>query len=74
MIFGTALEEVKTGKHIRRTGWNGPGQYVWMQSFPGFEPVFVIRNAQGKQQPGWLPSMGDLRADDWETCDPTVVG
>lgn len=74
MKFGEAFDHVEEGKSIRRAGWNGAGQFVWLQTFPGYEPVFVIRNAQGKHQPGWLPSMGDLRADDWETCEPSVIG
>lgn len=75
MTFGEVWELAKAGSRIRRTGWNGPGQYVWLErGFEGFQPVNIIRNAQGQLQPGWLPSMGDLMADDWETCDPTVGG
>lgn len=75
MKFGEVLEEAENGSRIRRTGWNGAGQFVWLEKgFEGFQPVFVIRNAQGQFQPGWLPSMGDLRAKDWETCNPTVGG
>lgn len=29
------------------------------------QPYFALRNAQGKWQPGWLPSQGDLFAEDW---------
>ncbi|EMX9856411.1 DUF2829 domain-containing protein [Klebsiella pasteurii] len=74
MKFGEALEAVKSGAKIYREGWNGKGQFVkWI---PGFGPAFVIddcevagclalKNAQGVVQPGWVPSQGDLFADDW---------
>lgn len=75
MKFGEAFENAQNGKRIRRTGWNGAGQFVWLErGIPGFLPVLIIRNAQGELQPGWLPSMGDLMAEDWETCDPQIGG
>ena len=71
MTFSQALEKLKDKQCIARAGWNGAGQYVYLETFEGFtaaklEPCFVIRNAQGKFQPGWIPSMGDLMAGDWE--------
>jgi hypothetical protein len=33
------------------------------------QPYFAIYNAQKKWQPGWLPSQGDLFADDWMVID-----
>ena len=32
MNFGEALEKVKAGHAIARTGWNGKGQYVYLIS------------------------------------------
>lgn len=29
------------------------------------QPYLALKNAQGKWQPGWVPSMGDLFAEDW---------
>jgi hypothetical protein len=29
------------------------------------QPYFALFNAQGKWQPGWIPSISDLLADDW---------
>lgn len=71
MTFSQALEKLKDKQCVARAGWNGAGQYVYLveglrHNEIEFEPVFVIRNAQGKHQPGWLPSMGDLMAGDWE--------
>lgn len=76
MKFGQALEELEAGQRVAREGWNGKNQYVYLHNFEhsfkpfesSFEPVFVLQNAQGKLQPGWLPSMGDLRATDWVVC------
>jgi hypothetical protein len=31
MTFGMAIEKLKWCKKISRKGWNGPGQYVWLQ-------------------------------------------
>lgn len=29
------------------------------------QPYFALKNAQDKWQPGWVPSVGDLFAEDW---------
>lgn len=73
MNFGQALEMLEDFKHVRRAGWNGPGQHVYMAAgivhnqIP-LNPVFVLCNAQGYHQPGWVPSMGDMLAKDWENA------
>jgi hypothetical protein len=83
MKFGEALEAVKAGQLIKRTGWNGKNQFVYLlkgndisKSFGygygeyEFEPTFtstlVLKNAQNLLVIGWVPSMGDLFAEDWE--------
>jgi hypothetical protein len=30
MTFGKALEELKAGNKVRRSGWNGKGMYLWL--------------------------------------------
>lgn len=32
------------------------------------QPYFALFNAQKKWQPGWVPSTGDLFAEDWEVA------
>lgn len=66
--FSEALIALKAGMSVRRVGWNGKNQHVYMENFDGlkYEPCIVLFNAQEKHQTGWLPSMGDLRAEDWE--------
>ena len=33
------------------------------------QPYFALFNAQGKWQPGWVPSTSDCMADDWMIAD-----
>lgn len=33
------------------------------------QPYFALYNAQKKWQPGWLPSQGDLFAEDWQIVE-----
>lgn len=79
MNFGEALEQLKAGNRVARAGWNGKGQWVAL-IHPGnaahrstggvFDmlPCLGLKNAQGAMQPGWIPSQGDLFAEDWEVC------
>ena len=85
MNFGKALEAVKSGSKIARSGWNGANQFVLkaggytvQEARPGSDyeragikgeltiaPHLDLKNAQGIMQPGWVPSQGDLFAEDW---------
>lgn len=73
MDFSAALIALKKGKYLRRSGWNAAGQFVYKETlkYDGIElaPCFVLYNAQGIRQPGWIPSMGDLLARDWLIVD-----
>lgn len=69
MSFGTALARVQhTEARIARAGWNGPGQHVACQRPDAGSkmtaPYLYLKNAQGGLVP-WVPSQGDLFADDW---------
>lgn len=33
------------------------------------QPYIALYNAQKKWQPGWVPSTGDLFAEDWQVID-----
>ena len=68
MDFGGALQYLKDGKRVARTGWNGNGQSVhalldW--SAAQACPQMFLRTAQGKIAP-WVPSITDLWAEDWQ--------
>lgn len=83
MNFGKAIEVLKAGQMVRRTGWNGKGMHLYLEdgfsmpirggAFKGsvrqYEPVICMFTAQQKHQPGWLASQADMLADDWETVD-----
>lgn len=73
--FSDALIWLKEGNRVQRAGWNGKGQFVQMEEFPAndfgslgvpLQACFVLKNAQGFRVPGWVPSLGDLMATDWQ--------
>ena len=33
------------------------------------QPYFALKNAQNKWQPGWVPSQGDIFAEDWQVVE-----
>jgi len=67
MKFGDAIEMMRDGHKVARSGWNGKGMYVFLESsIEAYEPMIVMRTAQGRLQPGWLASQPDILADDWE--------
>ena len=74
MNFSDALNAVKQGDKIYRSGWNGKNQFVILLSeqisnLPGTyntAKCLALKNAQDIMQPGWVPSQGDLFTDDWQ--------
>lgn len=81
MDFGEAIEAMKNGKRVGRSGWNGKNQYIELASKISYvNPDGVVVNADhsaiGNQavafvgtsgvQLGWLASQADMLADDWE--------
>jgi hypothetical protein len=71
LTFGEALEELKAGNSVARSGWNGRDMHIYyldglnVRGTP-LEPCIVMYTAQKKHQPGWLASQADMLADDWE--------
>lgn len=66
--FSAALYAAKTGHRVTRRGWNASGQWVTSQhpdkgSKMG-RPYLYLKNAQNELVP-WVPSQGDLFANDW---------
>lgn len=80
MNFGQAIEALKSGKLVRRAGWNGKGMHVYLEDAFGhavgdghykgaarsYERCLVLFTAQKTHQPGWNASTADVLADDWE--------
>jgi hypothetical protein len=66
--FADALMSAMAGYRVTRAGWNAGGQYVEAQ-FPDKSsrmgaPYLVLKNSLGVLVP-WVPSQGDLFANDW---------
>lgn len=65
MTFGGALEALKAGKKVARTGWNGKGMYLYLAdgklltqeigdgSYP-FTDSIVMKTADNRYCIGWL--------------------
>ena len=75
MNFGQALEWLKKNKAIYRTGWNGKGMWLMLQTpdanskmtlpyiyieYPKGHPAYL----NGSRVP-WLASQTDILANDW---------
>lgn len=83
MNFGEAIQALKDGKMVCRSGWNGKGVHLYLEdkfAYPvvggiyagvvrEYEPVIVMFTAQKKHQPGWHPSTPDVLADDWQIVE-----
>lgn len=76
MDFGKALEVLKLGQRVCRSGWNGkdmwlvllhPDNAMHTSTAGEFEmqPCIGMKTATGDMQPGWLASQADLLAEDW---------
>lgn len=66
--FGRALEELRSGKKLARTGWNGANQFIQLQNpdenSKMQRPYIFISPVDGKLVP-WIASQTDLFSDDW---------
>lgn len=68
MNFGDALEELKDGNKVSRTGWNGKGMWLHLQVPDAHSkmslPYIYMSTVDGKLVP-WLASQTDVLAEDW---------
>jgi hypothetical protein len=68
MNFGQALNLLTAGKMVARTGWNGKGMWLALQSPDENSkmtlPYIYMKTAQGHLVP-WLASQTDILAVDW---------
>ena len=89
LSFSSALEALKAGRKVARSGWNGKDQYVVAQAQTttteaskiwnphnkahaekiggqiDVAPYCTLKTAQDTLAMGWVPSTGDLFAEDW---------
>lgn len=75
MDFGVALEHLKSGGRVARTGWNGKNMWLKLQrpdenSKMTLPYIYIeypkghVAYPEGSRVP-WLASQTDLLADDW---------
>lgn len=82
MNFGHALEMLKLGYRVARTGWNGKGMFIFLATGKQFESdnfgdalpeivndVLCMKTAQNTIVIGWLASQTDMLAEDWCIVD-----
>ena len=72
MDFSSALLLLKKGQLVARKGWNGKDMFLEAQ-YPDAHskmghPYIYIKGVDDKLTP-WVPSSGDLFAEDWETVE-----
>lgn len=85
MSFDMAMMELRKGKKIHRTSWNGKTQYIILARMvkcvlsdgtelddPENQYIgsnFIMFVGSVGYQCGWLASQGDMLADDWEIME-----
>ncbi len=72
--FSSALQWLKIGESVARTGWNGKGMFIQRQT-PGVNskmtlPYIYMKTADDKLVP-WLCSQTDMLANDWRVLTET---
>lgn len=66
--FSWALEQLKAGELVSRSGWNGKGMFLGLQrpdsGSVNLQPYIFIVPVGGKRVP-WVASQPDLLESDW---------
>ena len=69
MDFGAALHALKAGSTVTRSGWNGKGMWLGMQTPDAHSkmtlPYIFMRTADNQKVP-WLASQTDMFSEDWK--------
>ncbi len=72
MNFGKALENLKNGFRVCRSGWNGKNMWIALQTPDRHSkmtlPYIYMFTATEDLVP-WLASQTDILADDWEVLE-----
>jgi hypothetical protein len=75
MNIGKAIDTLKAGNKVTRTGWNGAGLWLELQvpdanSKMTLPYIYINYPNTAKTTPGakvpWLASQTDMLAEDWE--------
>ena len=83
MTFSQALEALKKGMRVMRTGWNGKNMWLDLQrpdaNSKMTEPYIYIEYPEGHPaypngcRCPWLASQTDIMAEDWMVLDGSGV-
>lgn len=77
MNFSQALTYVRAGKNVRRTGWNGKGDFIALQKpdekskmtqayiYHDTTSLRAIGKTPAKGLVPWAPTQADILAEDW---------
>ncbi len=72
MNFSQALDALKEGKNLTRSGWNGKGLFVTMQ-VPDVNSKmgrpYLYMNPDNDKLVPWLPSQTDIFGEDWSVVE-----
>ncbi len=81
MNFGHALEMLKLGYRVARTGWNSRNMFLFLakgedltncicsENMPPCVDSICMKTAYDKICVGWLASQTDMLAEDWEVIE-----
>jgi hypothetical protein len=68
MTFGEAIEALKGGERVARSGWNGKGMWLELHPPDGSTrmtlPFIAMSTVTGDLVP-WLASQTDMLSEDW---------
>lgn len=77
MNFGQAIEELKKGSKVARSGWNGKGIFIELQvpdEYSKMTHPYIFIDTTGlqtnnqdapKNRVPWLASQTDMLSEDW---------
>ena len=69
MNFGEAIEALKNGDRVSRSGWNGKGMWLglqWPNQDSKMTLPYIYMSTVNVDLVPWLASQTDMLAEDWE--------
>lgn len=74
MDFSEALDRLKAGETVSRSGWNGKGMHLFLVRVPEAHRLdyIAMQTADGSYVP-WVASHSDLLGDDWTSKVPQTL-
>lgn len=82
MNFGEALQALKDGKKVERSGWNGKGMFIYHVPASTFKTLTDVAKKEFGEEvqynqyiaiknvngtvSTWVPSINDCFAEDWQ--------